>query len=93
MPIVVCAWCARSRLCELHTWRSARTGKHLVAEVCGHCYFGTGRMDNCRTCLARQDKRMSSLLAKAGPHEIEAADVAPLLEAIYAQRDARRRRR
>jgi hypothetical protein len=76
---------------ELHTWRSSKTGKQLVAEVCGHCFYGTGRPDGCRSCGARQDRHMTSLLAQAGPHEINASDVPALLEAINAQ--ARRRRR
>ena len=56
MPIGMCTWCSRSRLVELHTWKSPRTGEQICGEVCGHCYYGNGRADDCRTCLAKAER-------------------------------------
>jgi hypothetical protein len=60
MPLGMCTWCRRSRLVQLHTWRSPRSGGDVCGEVCGHCFYGTGRTDDCRTCRFKKERAAAS---------------------------------
>jgi hypothetical protein len=86
----MCTWCTRYRLVELHTWKSAKTGKQLVGNVCGHCFNG-GPNDQCRTCKLKTEKGMSTVLASAVAHELDASDVPALLEATNGRQKRRAR--
>jgi hypothetical protein len=63
----------RYRLVELHTWKSPRSGEQLCGEVCGHCYFGTGKPDDCRTCKLRRSR--SEAQSRKGVRPLEQQDV------------------
>jgi hypothetical protein len=86
MPIAMCTWCSRSRLVELHTWKSPRTGEQICGEVCGHCYYGTGRADDCRTCKLKAERA-----AAAGMTGVRRMSDADVLE-MFRQMGSRRHR-
>jgi hypothetical protein len=80
----MCVWCSRWRLVELHTWASARTRQQLCGEVCGHCYYGTGAWDDCRTCRARDARGVKT--GATGVRAIGRADVLALLAQRFGQK-------
>ena len=73
MPLGSCTWCLRYRLVELHTWKSPRNGEQLVGEVCGHCFYGTGKPDDCRVCRAKRARAEST--RSTGVRPLEQQDV------------------
>jgi hypothetical protein len=77
MPIGMCVWCRRSRLVQLRTWRSPRSGAQLCGEVCSHCYFGTGHPDDCRTCRAKAAR--GERLGQRGVRPLQPRDILQLL--------------
>lgn len=85
MPVAMCTWCSRSRIVTLRTWSSVATGHQLVGEVCDHCWFGDVEDDDCRTCQYRRKKGLTPR-RRTGVREINAADVARLLEMQGAKR-------
>jgi hypothetical protein len=86
MPLGMCTWCRRNRLVELHSWRSPRSGENVCGEVCGHCYYGTGRADDCRTCRLKAERARAS-----GEVGVRALNVQAALT-MFREQYARRRR-
>lgn len=84
MPLAMCTWCSRSRLVELHTWSSPRTHQQLCGEVCGHCYYGTGAWDDCRTCRLREARGQTR--GMTGVRVVGRADILELLAQKFGQK-------
>ena len=87
MPMGFCTWCTRSRLVELQTWRSPKSGEQLCGEVCGHCFYGTGGQDDCRTCQAKGER--AERLGQSGVRPLGRDEVLELLWRKYARHDKR----
>lgn len=87
MPTGICTWCARSRVVELQAWRSPRTGEQLVGEVCRHCYFGAGGVDDCRTCRAKAAR--ATRLGQTGVRALGTEEARTLFEMQSGRRPRR----
>lgn len=83
MPIAMCTWCGRSRVVELHTWKSLRSGEQICGDVCGHCYYGTGRADNCRTCQRKAERAAAN--GQGGVHPFTQEDALAMFRQIAAR--------
>jgi len=80
----MCTWCSRSRLVELHTWKSPRSGEQICGEVCGHCYYGSGRPDDCRTCQAKAERAGAN--GQRGVHTLTGSDVMQMFREQFGRR-------
>ena len=87
MPLGQCVWCLRWRLVELQTWRSPRSGQQLCGEVCGHCYYGSGRPDDCRTCRLKEER--AARLNQVGVRPLMRADMLCLIERRFRKQGRR----
>jgi len=81
-------WCERYRLVQLQTWRSRKSGGNLCGDVCGHCFYGTGKWDACRTCRARDARARRN--GQQGVRALSKPDVLQLLAQEWARRGGRR---
>jgi len=89
MALGVCTWCGRYRLVQLQTWRSPRSGAQVCGEVCPHCFYGTGRWDDCRVCRMKEARARAH--GQVGVRALQRGDVLQLIADQMAQRGGRRR--